>query len=318
MQVEYSSYATKALADYIKNFVPTTPLEELRHRVKQLLDANANPSVIVDGKTLPDILFARDIYNSDRTALVHMLVDKGADFSTHADRLKWVKRYSNCPSTKILFARYPHLLAEEKVIRFCELPANDVAGLQEILSEKSNPVDVNLQIDKISCRTKIYAAIQIGAIKSVELLLQHGARMDVRDADGISPLDLAIHCMKSAENPAVARRMYDLVWQATFEKSSLEDVYHVRLPDEVVCEQPPTATALRIREVFNFSKGVYTQIIDDFANNRQTACVRTFDEVGDIGAIALARTAFRKATSRDVPQQAYYQSKIADKSLPQP
>lgn len=318
MQLEYSDHATGELANYIKNFDRNTQLAVLKARVMQLLDSKANSKVIYEGKTLPDILYTRDIYDSDRTTLVDILVERGADFSTHAARAGWVQKYPNKVSSSILHKRYPHLLAEESVKIFLGLPINDAARLRDFLTARSEPFDVNLRVDEVFGRTRMYEAISVSAVEFVRVLLQYGARLDIKDANNMSPLDHAIVSMKVPENSVVARRMYDLVWQETCKKMSLEDVYHVNPPNEVVCEQPPTATAMRIREIFNFKKGVYTQVIDDLANDKQTSTIRTFDEAGEIGAIALARKAFRKATGHEAPQQAYYQNKIVDKTLPQP
>ncbi len=77
----------------------------------------------------------------------------------------------------------------------------DPALAEEMLSLfLSRGVDINAGSKHFKGRTALHDAAISGAISEVNLLLKHGARLDVRDETGDSPLDYAIMLLRKFPN----------------------------------------------------------------------------------------------------------------------
>lgn len=148
---------------------------------------------------------------------------------------------------------------------------NEQAAAQFLLEAGAKP---NIpSFDKKTC--PIHNAVRNKNTELVGLLLRHGARVDVIDADGKLPLDYA----NETNQRDVARQLIDREKVGAWRRTGPDEIVYTRYIPEIDQKRV---------EVFSFAQRYWTLTIQNTQTKQESSVMRTFDEFKDHAMIKLA------------------------------
>ena len=139
----------------------------------------------------------------------------------------------------------------------------------------------NIEATNRRLETPLHKAASVGNARNVELLLTHGANPDARNADGLTPLALALqrcHNAKIVEMAQVAEVLFPTRTQLAPSKPSfLSSLFGKREPDEDLEMSALKASVVEIGTQFEFHRKGYNPESVDQASAALDKLYQLFD-----------------------------------------
>lgn len=294
--------------------------EELFHQqLKLLLKRGANPKMTIKGNTLPDILldnssgslYARKVI----FAAARILVDAGAGFNDDDRRLEFMYEHINHIDYHRQFqVSHPEFYRQAASKLFWRVNVGQTEIFSLLLDNGVDPNSVHA-----NCQTLISVAIYNQKMELINLLLQAGARLDVKDQNGITPFDIARAAYMKDPSDTVRVKIYDLIRRETATQCPPQAEVHADdKTGELTRVTQNLMTCQRITEVFNFARGVYSRTDEHIDKPGVSTNIRLFQELQGTGLLAEANEVFKRLTGKEPPVEYRYDAKrnSGDQPLP--